>query len=106
VNTSDWTCDKIRVLRLRLGCNQAEFARRLGCNLDMIREWENEISFPTVEVCSQMAGLWEQVENASEQLPKRALAEALIRTRQLAQMSSMDSDLGVTADGFSFDRKN
>lgn len=42
----NWTGEKIKELRLRLGWSQAEFARRLGCRQQTVSEWETNIYQP------------------------------------------------------------
>lgn len=44
---SDWTPDRIRAIRAKLGLNQYQFAERLGCHRNAVALWETGKRTPT-----------------------------------------------------------
>lgn len=54
MQTSEWSAERVRMLRLRLGWSQAELARQLSCHVDLVKSWESEDSNLDAEVTDQL----------------------------------------------------
>lgn len=86
----DFSQDKIRTLRQRLGWSLAEMARQMGCSTDLIAAWESGSSQPDPEALNQLHYLNGHVESNSVQIHSQALAEEKMETDGMAQLTNRD----------------
>lgn len=86
LNSNEWTADRIRSLRLRLGWSAADFARRFGCLSNLIMDWEKGAQRPSSDDCLQLHKLSLHVELYSEQMQRAPLAEEVLRTGGFEQV--------------------
>jgi ribosome-binding protein aMBF1 (putative translation factor) len=85
-----FTGPQIRNLRQRLGWSQAEMARRMGCKVVLIENWEADSACPSSEDMNQLRFLLDHVETASEQVLEKPLLEKEMQTRGIAQLTHRD----------------
>lgn len=84
------TSGELRQLRCRMGWCQAEMARRLECDVDLVGKYESgevELLEPHRRVLSL---LFHQAENESMRVHRRPVAEILMRDRKISQIHDMD----------------
>lgn len=84
----NWTGDKIKDLRLRLGWSQAELARRLGCRQQTVSEWETGVYLPQNAYSQLLERLLSGLEPAAAQTRARPLAEAVMKNLGVNQVSA------------------
>jgi len=82
----NWTPDSLRQLRYRLGWSQAELARSLGCQLQVIHQWESGQVPPTQTVSKRLTMILNQADSSSEAIQRRPVAEVIMNHRGLAQI--------------------
>jgi len=84
-----WNSDKIKILRCRLGFSQADLARRLNCESELIQSWELTDSRQLL-ILEQHADLLvlleKQAEVASEHLFQSPLAESILEETRATQI--------------------
>lgn len=82
--------NEIRNLRQRLGWSQAELARRMGCNSQLVQSWESESATPDTEAMNQLCFLRNHVESSSDRVAQMPLAEKEMQSRGVGQLTGRD----------------
>ncbi len=85
-----WTPAEIKTLRQRMGWSQAEMARSLKLELTTVTGWEAGRTLPKNEDCHGLVQILRQVENHSEKMRNRPLAEMMMRTQGLSQIHELE----------------
>ncbi|MCB0341858.1 MAG: hypothetical protein H6626_14705 [Pseudobdellovibrionaceae bacterium] len=95
----NWSPEKIRELRLRLGWDLCQFSRRLGVDTEIVRSWEQGEERPYKECLREMNQLHMYAEQNSEHTACQPLADTLMQEYSLDQItisevvnSSLDND--------------
>lgn len=81
---------EIRNLRQRLGWSIAEMARRMGCNSNLIQQWECGELLPDHDAVNQLCFLQNHVESSSDQVAQRPAVEKELQSRGVAQLTHRD----------------
>ncbi len=81
---------EIRTLRQRLGWSQAELARRMGADSELIKNWELDIIIPDTEAVNQLCFLRNHLETTSDQVAQTPLAEKELQERGVGQLTRRD----------------
>lgn len=88
-----WTKDRVRELRLRMGWSPSDFARHLDVEVTTVQSIENG-TFANMDSISPLLTLfWHQAEHLSNEVILSALAEQeleTLKTNQLYQSDLMD----------------
>ncbi len=82
----DWNKESIRDLRLKMGCSQADFARRLNCNLANVENWEQGRLQPNEPIVSELELLAMDAEVNSTEVLCQAIAESLLTDQAINQI--------------------
>ena len=91
----NWNGSKLRELRLRIGWSQAELARQLGCDIELVREWEfDETEIPFGPSLS-LSVIYNSVEANSELVSQRALSQVVMKSLGVCQIDSHDLRLEI-----------
>lgn len=91
IDLMEWNSDKIKTLRCRLGWTQAELARKLKCESNLISAWESSSSkeLKGLELHADALVLLEkQAEVASDQIFQSPLAETILDETRASQVDS------------------
>lgn len=78
--------NQIRQLRYRMGWTQAELARTVGCQIELVAAWECGSASPKGEQETQLVRFMQQAESNSEKIQRTPAAEDLMTRRNLAQI--------------------
>lgn len=90
-----WNGTKLRELRLRIGWSQAEMARQLGCDIELVRDWEfDDPEIPFGHSLS-LSVIYSTVESNSELSGQRALSQAVMKNLGVCQIGSHDLSLEI-----------
>lgn len=73
----DWTTERIRQLRQRMGWSQCELARRLRVDLVEVSAWESGSGKPLAAEIQTLEFLSLQAEGSAEELASTPLSEIL-----------------------------
>jgi transcriptional regulator with XRE-family HTH domain len=92
------TADELRKLRRRLGYTQAEMARRVNTSLETVSAWESGSLALADEFRNALLRIYQQAENAADQVARRPIAEILMKDRGLSQIHDADV-VDCLADG-------
>lgn len=89
----EWTKDRVKELRLKMGWSSSDFARHLAVEVTTVHSLENG-TFPNMESISSLLTLfWNQAENLSNEVLLSALAEQeleIMKANQLYQSDLLD----------------
>jgi transcriptional regulator with XRE-family HTH domain len=80
----------IRVLRQRLGWSLAEMARRMGCNTELVQNWEAGALTPDADALNQLRYLQNYAESYSEKIAQKPQVEKEMEERRMAQLTHRD----------------
>lgn len=86
----EWTKERVRELRLRMGWSQSDLARHLQVELDSLNDLENKSSTVVDSIKSKLTLYWRQAESLSEEVQISALAEKMIEDQNLSQLFQSD----------------
>ena len=86
-------------MRKRLGWNQEDLVRRLGCSIEEVKAWEENRAQPPKHLQFQMEMFWAQAEEISLEMKGFPLADQKIQDELLEQLDSEDLDLSSEVDG-------
>lgn len=94
----EWSPERIRTLRLRMGWSQSDLARRLDCEPLHIAHWERGHSTPNSPASQVLELLQHQAELASYEISQSCQVEATLLERDLESidhdsLESLDSRL-------------
>ncbi len=81
-----WKHDEIRLLRLRLGWTQADLARRLSCDLQLVESLEIGSKVAAIEVVHKLELIAHQADLCGEEIQNRPVAENMCDQEQLGQV--------------------
>jgi len=87
---TQWTPEKVKKLRLRLGWSLSELARRLGCPKDILSSYEQGGIELDLEYIQKVDLLSHELERSAEQMSKRPLADIVLAEKGLNQVTSND----------------
>lgn len=82
----EWTKERVRELRLRMGWSQSDLARHLQVEVGTINKLENGLKVEFDCVRSQLTLFWRQAESISDEVQYSALAEKMIEDHNLSQL--------------------
>lgn len=88
----EWTKERIRELRLRMGWSQSDLARHLEVSLpdlDLLELGADDQSH-LEGIRSRLTLFWKQAESNSEEVQMAALAEKIIEDQNLTQIFQSD----------------
>lgn len=86
-----WNPEKIKTLRCRLGWTQADLARKLNCDSELVQSWESPQNkvLQAIEVHSDVLFILEkQAEIAAEQIFQSPLAESILEETRQTQVDA------------------
>ena len=86
----NWTAGDVRGLRGRLGWCQAEMARQLKCDVELIRKYEQGETRPDDGHRHRLSSIFHQAEQAAAQTLRRPMAEIMMRDRGISQIHDLD----------------
>lgn len=86
----EWTKERVRELRLRMGWSQSDLARHLQVELESVSNLENGQSSDFDPLKSQLTLFWRRAETLSEEVQISALAEKMIEDQNLIQLFQSD----------------
>ncbi len=81
---------EIKTLRQRLGWSLAEMARRMGCNTQVIENWESSLIVPDADAINQLCYLLNYVESNADQIVRKPQIEREMEERRMAQLTHRD----------------
>ena len=55
--TTTWTAEGVKALRLALGLSQSQFAKRIGCHVRAVSQWERGLRTPSGLYAKALDGL-------------------------------------------------
>ncbi|MEY4615915.1 MAG: hypothetical protein RJB66_875 [Pseudomonadota bacterium] len=88
----EWTKERVRELRLRMGWSQSDLARHLQVEVESVTKLENGGSSNFDGIKSQLTLFWRRAESLSEEVQISALAEKMIEDQNLNQLFQSDLD--------------
>ncbi len=88
-----WDASKIRGLRRRLGWSQSDLARRLACDSDSVRIWEEESVRPSESQAQTLHMIFQQAELIAHEMTQSVQAEADIKQNSLEFVELRTFDL-------------
>ena len=89
----EWTKDRIRELRMRMGWSQSDLARHLQIGVESITHLENGAVADFEVLKSKLALYWRQAESLSEEVQISALAEKVIEDKNLSQLFNSEIEI-------------
>lgn len=78
-----WDAVQIRGLRRRLGWSQSDLARRLACDSEMVRVWEEAAGTPSAPQAQTLHMLFQQAELVAHEMTQSVQADANIQKNAL-----------------------
>ncbi len=90
---SEWSAHQIKTLRYQLGWSQADMARRLGCTLQCIMNWEEGADLPEADQSKRLDQLRFTAGHHGRKLGRLPIAEKHMGERSLAQIRDEELDL-------------
>jgi transcriptional regulator with XRE-family HTH domain len=81
-----WKEKQIRLLRLRLGWTQADLARRLQCETQLIDSLEKGVESAAMEMVHKLELIAHQAEKCGDEIQKLPAAECLCDQEHLGQV--------------------
>lgn len=102
----DWNGNTVRQLRQRLAWSQAELARRLGCTLEALSQWELNNIAPFEDVTEHLNVLQRHLDSHCDRLARGPVAEALMAYLNLTQIHSDDVEAKVGENSQIFVKQN
>jgi transcriptional regulator with XRE-family HTH domain len=82
----EWTKERVRELRLRMGWSQSDLARHLEVEIGTIHNIETGQDVDFDLVGSRLTLYWSQAESRSNEVQMSALAEQTIEENNLSQL--------------------
>ncbi len=82
----EWTKERVRELRLRMGWSQSDLARHLQVEVGTVSKIENGLHVDFDCVRSRLILFWRQADSLSEEVHYSALAEKMIEDNNLSQL--------------------
>ncbi len=82
----EWTKEKMRELRLRMGWSQSDLARHLEVDSQTINQIERGLSIDIDNLRSKLTFYWRQAESISDEVQMSALAEKTLEAHNLNQL--------------------
>ena len=86
----EWTPDEVRQLRYRLGYSQAEMARCLKLEVEVVMAWELGTFFPEYGHCNELLRILNQTETNADRVQRRPIADVMMRDRGLSQIHDFE----------------
>jgi transcriptional regulator with XRE-family HTH domain len=90
-----WNGTKVRELRLRIGWSQAELARQLGCDINLLRDWEFDEAEVPFGYSLSLSVIQHSMEANSEILGRRAVSQVVMKNLGVCQIGSHDLRLEI-----------
>lgn len=84
----EWSGDRIKDLRLRMGWSQSDLARRLHVNSLEIAQWEMDLECPQDCITEQLDLLLKLAQWSAEQVSCESLAEIVFDESEATQVDS------------------
>lgn len=81
-----WDKDKIKDLRLRLGFSSSDLARRLHCDSQSVKVWENGDDQPGSQHTQILDLLLKEADLCADEMAHNPLAEEFLATDNLGQI--------------------
>jgi DNA-binding transcriptional regulator YiaG len=81
---------EIKTIRQRLGWSMAEMARRMGCDTELVKQWEMSLILPDPDAVNQLCYLLNYVESNADQILRKPLIEREMEERRMAQLTHRD----------------
>lgn len=90
----EWTSDRIRELRRRMGWSQSDLARRLHCESGTVANLEQGQAKPESSITQILEMLFNQAELSAYEMTQTCQAEAALKERALESIdrSSLESE--------------
>lgn len=82
----EWTKERIKELRLKMGWSHSDMARHLEIEVNTISEIENGDEKEFGPICSKLTLFWNQAESISNEVILSALAEQVLESQKLTQL--------------------
>lgn len=60
-----WTAEGVKALRRSLGLSQSQFAKRVGCHVRAVSQWERGLRTPTGLYAAMLASLARHADDAA-----------------------------------------
>lgn len=88
-----WDASKIKGLRRRLGWSQSDLARRLSCDSNSVKFWEEASATPTEVQSSALHMIFQQAELVAHEMTQSVQAEANLHQNALEFIEVQTFDL-------------
>lgn len=82
----EWTKERIKELRLKMGWSHSDLARHLEVKVNLISDIENGILSDVDFMGSKLTLFWNQAEELSNEVFLSALAEQELESNKLSQL--------------------
>lgn len=82
----EWTKDRVKELRLKMGWSHSDMARHLSVGVNIITDIENGVQKEIETLSSALTMYWQQSENLSDEVLLSALAEQVLENEKLSQL--------------------
>ncbi len=82
----EWTKERIKELRLKMGWSHSDMARHLEIEVNTISDIENGAEKEFGPICSKLTLFWNQAESISNEVILSALAEQVLESQKLSQL--------------------
>jgi DNA-binding XRE family transcriptional regulator len=82
---------QIKQLRCQMGWSQAEMARCLGCEREIVQAWELGSLYPDLQQNSALEGFQSQAKSLSQMMQLRPLVESLLDQQSLEQINDAEA---------------
>jgi len=86
----EWTGEKIRQLRRRMGWSQSDLARRLSCESGAVEAWEKNSAEPSDNVSQLLEILFNQAELAAYDITQGCMSEKHLLEQNLESIDLRD----------------
>ena len=90
----EWTSERIRELRRRMGWSQSDLARRLHCERGTVANLEKGQSKPESSITQILEMLFNQAELSAYEISQNCQAEAALRERALESIDLRSLESG------------
>lgn len=82
----EWNAIELRQLRCRMGWSRAELARRMGCQVTEVMDWEAGRVRPKSEQANNLVHFLNQANSIADSIQRRPVAEFLMTDRGWEQI--------------------